>query len=229
MMMPNCVTPICVSDSDVEQTFAKKLRDRCDKAPHLIYSVLLWVHILSEKTGKKDRYWWFWRQQSEPVQNIAVKIAKENSRHRQADDYRKLIRYMLFADIAEQHVNHERDNIDFGKDLIKQFAVNAGTNPDVFEAMSSLMFHYPDMFFESGLSILSKHQKEIGETKLFSGNTVFYLEIALSRCLLFENTARLSKELHKSCKILLDAIVETGSSRAYHLREHLIRSRIVVN
>ena len=121
----------------------------------------------------------------------------------------------------------ERDNIQFGEDSIKQFVINAGINSDVFEAMSSLMFHYPEIFFESGLSILSKHQKVIGGTELFSRNTVFYLEIALSRYLLFNNTALSSKEIYHACKVLLDAIVETGSSRAYYLREHLIRSRRV--
>lgn len=218
-----------VSDLNAEQVFIEKLQVGCDNAPSFINSLLSWIHIVTENTGKKDRYWWFWRQLSEPVQNIAVKIAKEKSRHRQVDDKRKLIRHMLFADIDSQHVDYERDNILFGKDSIKQFVVNAGINPDVFEAMSSLMFHYPEIFFESGLSILSKHQEKIGGTQLFSRNTVFYLEIVLSRYLLFENTSLLSKELYNSCKTLLDAIVATGSSRAYYLREHLIRSRKVVS
>ena len=216
-----------ISDLSVEQIFIKELQAGCDKAPHLIKSVLLWVHLIAERTGKKDRYWWFWRQLSEPVQNIAVKIAKEKLTLRQVDEKRELIRHMLFADINNQNAGNERDNIEFGEDSIKQFVINAGINSDVFEAMSSLMYYYPEIFFESGLSILSKHQKEIAGTELLSISTVFYLEIALSHYLLFDNTALLSKEIYSACKVLLDAIVETGSSRAYYLREHLVRSRRV--
>ncbi|KKG36017.1 ATP-binding protein [Methanosarcina mazei] len=218
-----------ISDSNTEKIFIEKLQAGCDSAPSFINSLLIWIHISAEKTGRKDRYWWFWRQLSEPVQKIAIKIAKGKSRRRQVDDERELIRHMLFADIRNQHVDHERNNIQLGKDSIEQFVINAGINPDVFEAMSSLMFYYPEIFLESGLLILSKHQEEIGGTELFSRNTVFYLEIALSRYLLFENTALLSKEIYDSYKILLDAIVKTGSSRAYYLRENLIRARRVVN
>ncbi|MDQ1254082.1 MAG: hypothetical protein QG646_3302 [Euryarchaeota archaeon] len=217
----------CISDLSVEQIFTKEIKAECDKAPHLIDSVLLWVHLIAERTGKKDRFWWFWRQLSEPVQKIAIKTAKEKSTLRQINEKRELIRHMLFADINSQNTGNERDNIELGEDSIKQFVINAGINSDVFGAMSSLMFHYPEIFFESGLSILSKHQKEIGGTVLFSRNAVFYLEMALSRYLLFENTALLSKEIYNAYKVLLDAIVETGSSRAYYLREHLIRSRRV--
>jgi hypothetical protein len=216
-----------ISDLSVEQIFIKELQAGCDKAPRLINSILSWVLLIAERTGNKDRFWWFWKQLSEPVQNIAVKIAKEKSTLRQVDEKRELVRHMLFADINSQNAGNERENIQFGECSIKQFVISAGINSDVFEAMSSLMFHYPEIFFESGLLILSKHQKEIGGTELLSRNAVFYLEIALSRYLLFENTAFLSKEIYNAYKVLLDSIVETSSSRAYYLREHLIRSRRV--
>jgi hypothetical protein len=65
-------------------------------------------------------------------------------------------------------------------------------------------------------------------TDLLSRNTAFYLEMAIQRFLQSENTGSLPKKLHESCFILLNAIIETASSRAYYLREHLIRSRKIV-
>ena len=95
----------------------------------------------------------------------------------------------------------------------------------VFEALASLMFHFPNIFFESGLPILAKHQKNIGGIQLISGNAAFYLERAIQRYLLIDNTQPLSKETHQNCWVLLEGIIETASSVAYYLREHLMRSR----
>ena len=56
-------------------------------------------------------------------------------------------------------------------------------------------------------------------------NTPFYLEKALQRFLLMNDGGTLSNDVHQNCCILLDAIIETASSGAYYLREHLIRSK----
>lgn len=218
-----------VSDSNVQQIFIEQLKVGCVDSPNFINSMLLNIQMSLEKIGKKDRYWWFWNQLSEQVQTIAKHITKEKSRHNKNYDKIKLIRMMLYADITWQQVNYEYDNIAFGKDFINKFVVNAGTNSDVFEAMASLMFHFPTIFLESGLLILSKHQKDAGGTYLLSRNASFYLERSISRFLLVDHMAPLSKNQYQSCKILLDAAVETGSSGAYYLREHLIRYSRIVN
>jgi len=214
-----------LSDPSVEEIFVKELLDGCTNAPHFIDSVLTYLQVFADKTGNKERYWQLCGELSETVQQIAVQIANESSQNRHYEDKRKLIRNMLFTSISEQYVKHEYDNIDFGKKLILEFVTNAGVNSDVFGAMSSLMFYFPDIFLESGLTILSNHQKNIGGTKLFSSNTIFYLERNLSRYLFIEKTELLSEKQYQSCKILLDALAETGSSCAYFLREHLIGSR----
>ena len=91
------------------------------------------------------------------------------------------------------------------------------------------MYHFPSIFFESGVHILSKHQKDEGGTRLLSGiNTAFYLERAIQGFLQVDQTGPLPRSMHESCFVLLNAIVETASSRAYYLREHLIRSRRIL-
>lgn len=166
------------------------------------------------------------------MQKIAIKITKGEYQFNKygnnlEKDQRELIRCMLFSNMQAQHVDHERDNLCHGKDAINNLVVNVGMNKDVFEAMSSLMFNLPDIFFESGVKILSKHQKEVGGIQLFSGNTVFYLECCINR-FLYGSATPISKEQFQSCQILLDALVETGSSGAYYLREYLIRSRRMI-
>lgn len=220
---------LCLSEKDV-QIFIDQLQNGCETAPDFINSLLIHIAYYTEIMGKKDLYWRFWKQLSYKVQGIAVSICRNYSRYDRHDYRLKLIRGMLHSDTPWQKIDYENQDIALGKDLILEFVTNAGINPDVFEAMISLMYHFPNIFTEPGLHILSKHQKETGGLHLFSGvNTAFYLERAIQRYLLLDNTEPLPRDLHEACCILLDAIIEMASSGAYYLREHLIRSRRIIN
>ncbi|MGP5407769.1 hypothetical protein ACTXLW_09220, partial [Psychrobacter celer] len=58
-------------------------------------------------------------------------------------------------------------------------------------------------------------------------DTAFYLEMILGRYLQFEEKGMLSRKMYDACLFLLTSLVETGSARAYYLRENLVRSRRV--
>jgi len=209
------------------QDYINLLRIGCEKMPSFIDSLLLYVAVVAERKGEIEIYWKLWHQLSKTVQDIALELANTNF-DTQESDKRKLIRGMLHADLDWQRIDYENADISLGKDLILEFVENAGQNCDVFESLASLMYHFPAIFCKSGLPILAKHQKEDGSNRLLSSNTAFYLEMAIQRFLQSENTGSLPKKLHESCFILLNAIIETASSRAYYLREHLIRSRKIV-
>ena len=201
----------------------------CDVAPKFIDRLILQVYIVAESTNKKEIYWQLWKDLSQKIQESAIRLADSESRSRQQDSRQQLIRNMLHADIPWGKVDYENQDIVLGKKLLLEFFTNAGKNPDVFAALASLMYHFRSIFFELGIRILSKHQREQGGTRLLSGvNTVFYLERAIQYFLQIDQTGPLSRSLHESCLILLNAIVETASSRAYYLREHLIRSRKIL-
>lgn len=217
-----------LTESDI-QIFVEQLREGCDTAPGFIDYLLLSIALATEKTGDKERYWIIWSKLSEKVQSIAVELAVHDYRTRQRDDRRKLIRGMLGADIEWQKVDYERQDIALGKDLILEFVTNAGKNPDVFEAMASLMYHFPSIFFEPGIRTLSRHQRQLGGASLLTGvNTKYYLERSVQRFLRIDETGPLSREMHQSCRVILSTIIESGSSGAYFLREHLIHSRRIL-
>jgi len=220
---------LSLSDAALEP-YIQKLLNGCEQAPELIYNILLWIEYSAEHMDRKSLYWNFWEKLSIKVQGIAISISNKHSRNWGQDKKIKLIRGMMHADTPWQKLDYKNQDIVLGKELIIEFVENAGGNPDVFEAMASLMYHFPDVFLDTGVYILSKHQNVIGGNVLFSNvNTVFYLENCIQRFLLENNTGPLSKKMHQSCLILLDAIVETASSKAYYLREHLIRSRRINN
>ena len=219
---------LSMSESD-GKIFIEQLQIACESAPSLVYWLLLCIAVSTEKMGNKELYWRFWKQFSDRVQEIAIAISQElNKQNSRYNEKTKLIRGMLHADNPWQKVDYENQDIVHGKDLILEFVKNAGTNPDVFESMASLMYHFPGIFLNQGLNLLSKHQEAVGGTQLLSGvNTAFYLERCIQRFLLWDSTGRISKEMHQSCSVLLNAIIDTASSGAYYLREHLIRSRKV--
>ncbi|MBE9224154.1 ATP-binding protein [Phormidium sp. LEGE 05292] len=211
------------------QDYIEQLRMGCEIAPIFVDYLAVCVAVESERQGKKEVYWQLWRELSQKIQKIAIEVTGNSPNHRWQNNKRKLIRGMLKVDLDWQKSDYETQDIALGKDLLLEFFKNAGKNPDVFEALASLMYHFRSIFFESGIHILSRHQREQGGTRLFSGvNTAFYLEIAIQYFLQIDQPGPLSRNLHESCLVLLNAIVETASSRAYYLREHLIRSRKIL-
>jgi len=211
------------------QPYIEHLREACNIAPNFIDYLILEVAFIAERANKKEVYWQLWKELSQKVQELAIELAVSESISTHQDRRRNLIRKMLHADTPWQKVDYENQDIVLGKELLLEFVTNAGSNPDVFEALASLMYHFRSIFFEPGIHILSKHQREQGGTRLFSGvNTAFYLERAIQYFLQIDRTGPLSRNLHESCLLLLNAIVETASSRAYYLREHLIRSRKIL-
>ncbi len=211
------------------QPYIDQLQLGCNTAPDFINWLLLCIAFETEKTGNQEPYWRLWQKLSAKVQKIAIALSKNSDRRSRSDERNKLIRSMLFVDTPWQKVDYENQTIALGKDAILEFVANAGMNTDVFESMASLMYHFPIIFLESGLRILAKHQEETGGTHLVSGNAAFYLERAIQRYLLIDNTQPLSKEMHHNCWVLLDGIIETASSVAYYLREHLMRSCRIEN
>lgn len=211
------------------EDYIEKLRTGCETAPNFMNFLVKSVSVEAEKKGQDVVYWQLWKKLSQTVQKIAIEIAQHNSDDRHRDDRSKLIRCMLQAEVDWQKTELENQYIEHGKDLILEFVTNTGKNPDVFESLAKLMYYFPSIFFESGIHILSKHQREEGGIRLLSEvNTVFYLERSIQRFLQIDQTGPLQKNMHDSCFILIDAIVETASSQAYYLREHLIRSRRIL-
>jgi hypothetical protein len=209
--------------------FADLLIEGCETAPEFVDYLQLSVAFVTENNNQKELYWTFWKELSKKVESIAIATANQDSRYQSEKNSRKLIRGMLLADAPWQKLDYERQDIALGKDLILEVVENAGKNVNVFEALSSLMYHFPRVFFQSGVHILAKHQSEVGGTRLLSGvNTAFYLEGSIQRFLQIDETGPLTREMHQSCFTLLDALVETASSRAYYLREQLIHSRRIM-
>jgi hypothetical protein len=203
-----------------------QLENACETAPRLVWWFMLHVAVSVERSGEETTYWTFWNRLFDKVLATAVALSGKSAEETLHDARTQLIRGMLYADAPWQKVDYQKCNIRHGKDYILKFVAVAGTNVDVFEAMASLIYHFPAVFLNDGLPLLAKHLQATGGAVLLSGlNTGFCLERSIQRYLLHDTSGPIPREMHRSCSVLLDAIVDTGSSSAYYSREHLIHSR----
>lgn len=208
------------------QTYSDLLCIGCEDAPDFIKTFLIYLDYYTELQNNKEVFWNVWGILAKKVQSISIDIGKSYNERSKYDKRRILIRSMLYVDTPWQKIDYKKQDIRYGISYITEFVEKAGANPDVFEAMSSLMYHFPKLFFDKGLLILSSFQsEEIEKNLLYSPNSIFYLEKSIHRYLMIDSASLLQRNVHQACLKLLNQLVERASSEAYYLREHLIRSR----
>ena len=212
------------------QPYLENLRRGCEIAPDFMNSLMLRVALVAETENNYDFYWQLWKELSPTLEQIAIRPDSNDTDYRWDNNRsRDLLHNMLNVDSPWQKTDSENEYITAGKDLLLEFVTEAGQNPNVFEALASLMYHFPSIFFDRGVHILATHQKEDGGIRLLSGrNTAFYLEIAIQQFLQNRENRFLSKYMHEACLILIDAMVKHASSRAYYIREYFIRYHKIV-
>ncbi len=216
---------LSISETDAKR-FDDLLIERSESAPSFLHWLMVCFLCSAEKLGNIELYWNFWRKLSERAVEIAVKLSQKSRLYSPYGEQSKLILGMLFADTPWQQVKPEQELLVPGLELLLDFVQKAGENPLVFEAMSRFLFSFPQLFMPKGLIILAKHQKKTRGTHLFSGvNTVFYLERVLQKLLVLSPAEyKQSRNLREVSLVLLNAMIETGSSCAYFLRDHMLHS-----
>lgn len=196
----------------------------CSKAPGFIDLLKLSYHVAVEKEGDYDSIWALWCLLAPEAHKIALNDVNERYIGLQ-NDLNQLLRGMMYADSPWQGHENEEKEMKQGAEYLLSFARGSAHNSHVFEALSSLIYNFYNVFFEEGILILAENysvNRHIIEKRV---NTAFYIEMVVGRFLQIENRGTLSRKMYEICLLLLTGIVETGSARAYYLREELIRSR----
>lgn len=196
----------------------------CLKAPSIIYSVKLSFDVAAEKENDFDAIWSLWKIIEPELHKIAINDVNDPYQGLQ-NDLNKLLRGELYADTPWQGHESERKCMEKGVKHLLDFAKQSANNSHVFMALSSLIYHFYDLFFDKGIQILAEKFTNDSDLIAKQVNTAFYLEMSIARYLQVENRGILSRKMYQICLVLLTGLVETGSARAYYLREHLVRSR----
>ncbi|WP_045589806.1 hypothetical protein [Vibrio vulnificus] len=196
----------------------------CSKAPSFIYSITLSYNVVVEKEDDYYAVWALWSLLAPEAHKIAMNDVNDRYVGLQ-NDLNQLLRGLMYADSPWQgHPNEERD-MKAGAHYLLEFANQSAGNSHVFEALASLIYHFHSVFFDKGIHLLASKFTVNSELIGKQINTAYYLEMSIGRYLQIENRGVLNRKMYNSCLELLNGIVETGSARAYYLREHMIRSR----
>ncbi|WP_067865661.1 hypothetical protein [Neptuniibacter marinus] len=196
----------------------------CSKAPSFIYSLTLSYHVAVEKEDDYDAIWTLWSLLAPEAHKIALNDINDRYIGLQ-NDLNQLLRGMMYADCPWQGNENEESDMKRGAHYLLEFANESANNSHVFEALASLMYQFHVVFFDKGIHLLASKYAENSSLIAKQIHTAYYLEMSIGRYLQVENRGALSRKMYNSCLELLNGIVETGSARAYYLREHMVRSR----
>ena len=216
------------SKTDNFMPFKELIISGCSKAPNFIYFVKLSFDVAAEKENDFDAIWSLWKIIEPELHKIALNDVNSPYRGLQGD-LNKLLCGELYANSRWQGHESERKCMERGTQYLLAFARQSANNSHVFMALSSLIYNFYDLFFDKGIQILADKFSNNSELITKQVDTSFYLEMSIGRYLQVENRGMLSRKMYQICLVLLTGLVETGSARAYYLREHLVRSRKIMN
>ncbi|NTY90418.1 hypothetical protein [Pseudomonas putida] len=198
------------------------LHEGCNKDPSFIYIIKLRYDSVMEKAGDYSGIWELWNLLAPKLHEIAL-IDKDAPYVGHQNDLNTFLSGMLYGSgVGERHPDRVKA-IEVGARYLKNFFSKSCGNSIVYESLCTLIYDFHELFFHEGIFVLAEEYKKNPKIMEMRGNTVFCLEISLAR-FLRRSSRTLSRRLYQACLELLTGIVETGSARAYYLRELLIRT-----
>lgn len=196
----------------------------CSEAPSFTYLVKLSFDVAMEKLSEFDAIWALWKVLEPGLETIAKEDVSPRFSGKETDRNR-FLRGMLYMDFRDNGHPSNMVCLKKGVDHLLEFSRKNGENSHVFEALCSLIYRYPKMFFADGIGIATEKYKENSRIIRMQINTAYYLEISLARYLQVDIRGPLPRKMYQACLSILTGIVETGSARAYYLRDNLVSAR----
>ena len=211
-------------DNESLKKYKILLKDACNYAPYFMKWVLIKVRYLSESNHNMNKYWNLYNVLFEIMCQISLELKKgENYKF---DDRKDILEEYVYLNTPWQKLDYQNPPIIGGINYICDFTKNSNKNIIVFEAMCSLIYHFPDLLMKKGIltfEVLS--EQNIIYILEKNHNSVFYLENILHSFINSLENSTLEEQMYKTCIKLLNSLIECASSKAYYAREYLIKSK----
>ena len=135
----------------------------------------------------------------------------------------------IYLNTPWQPVDFEKPPISGGVKYICEFVKNSNNNVIVFEGISSLMYYFPELILKEGLiTFKTLSENDIKSNLEKSSNSIFYLENLLHSYVINLENNTITREFYNICENILNALVECASSKAYYIREYLMKSKKII-
>ena len=207
--------------------YMEAINKACNNAPYFMRWTLLQYRLLTEKNNDTDKYWEFFNK----ISNIMIDISKElaiGEKYKYEERVKILSEY-IYLNTPWQPVDFEKPPISGGVKYICEFVKNSNNNVIVFEGISSLMYYFPELILKEGLiTFKTLSENDIKSNLEKSSNSIFYLENLLHSYVINLENNTITREFYNICENILNALVECASSKAYYIREYLMKSKKII-
>lgn len=197
------------------------LIDAIDTCPEFVSDILSEFVYAEDSIRSGETFWEIWIKIADKV-FVKSELAKPNIYGYRV--YGKMVRILLFADTYWRKEATEWEPLTNHREFIEDACKRIGHYPIGFLCIAKLFDSVGRVFLPNGFIWLNeallkaKDQNVLSET-----NTIYYMESILQKSIYKEGTAIRSEELlKKSIMNILNALVNEGSSIAFHLREAIV-------
>lgn len=204
--------------------YHEAIKIACNYAPDFMKWTLIYYKLIAKKEQNIKKYWEFWNSISDIMKEISEKLnIGENYKY---DERRKILEEYIYLHTPWQPIDFENPPIKEGITYICDFTEKSLQNPLVFEGIVSLMYNFPELILNKGLLTLNKLSgDEIKNNLKKSSNSIFYLENILHSYVINLESNKIPANIYDICEKNLNALVECASSKAYYIREYLMKSK----
>lgn len=204
--------------------FKAELEAACEKGPMFMKWILLRYNLLCEQDANRTDYWKLWAMLSDKMKEISDDLCKgENYRFK---EQREMLNEYMYVNTPWQPIDYKNQPIKEGVDLICNFVKDTAKNPIVFEGITSLQYHFPMLILNKGLvALVGLSEDDVLNNLKRSHNSVYYLENVLHSYIMNYESNVMPVNIYNVCERLLDALVDMASSKAYYVREYMIKSK----
>ncbi len=207
--------------------YMDEINNACNDAPHFMSGALIIYRLLAKKNDRLDKYWEFFNK----ISIIMINISKEliNGEKYKYDERANLLSDYIYLNTHWQPIDFEKLPIEEGVPYICEFVRNSNNNVIVFEGISSLIYHFPELILKDGLITFKNLAENDIKSNLEKGsNSIFYLENVLHSYIMNLENNTIPREMYNVCEKILNALIDCASSKAYYTREYLMKSKRIV-
>lgn len=194
------------------------------KSCELIPSLLDALINAQKDLNEYEQFWYIWEKFKEPI----IELCKLGDAYGYID---KIIQSYLFSSYNILGKNIFSDDVkewntlkDKNRKFFKQISESIGHCVTTLDSLSTILNGVASNYSTDGIYWISNILKQNDfVNKRLGVNTIYNLEI-LSRKYIYKNRIKIiqTKSIKDSLLIILDFLIERGSSRAYILRERIL-------
>lgn len=201
--------------------FDSLLKKGVKEAPQLVCSILTYLAGYAAEAENHTLRWALVEVIENELVEIALAVPNDMS-----SPWAELIIRALYGDADWQPIDYEQQSVRYGKRAVLTIASRAGSNAAVFQSLTRLMYHFPQVFSAECIDIVDNiNDKRLEVLFEQTIDAMFCLVAWLRSFVLRKKDAVITRKQYYCCLRVLDIAVESGSREAHFVRDSFVNKR----